>query len=141
MRAGTRLFLLGGIAENFQSSFQMGGGADFVVEGDEYDTAFFDKAPKFLHYMPRIAVVKNIEFDHADIYPDLEAIKLAFRRFVNIVPSDGLLIAGVGQPGRSGSPRPRSIQGGDLRTRERRLEGGGIGGDPPRDGLCCCASG
>ena len=91
-------FLLGGIAENFQSSFQMGGGADFVVEGDEYDTAFFDKAPKFLHYMPRIAVVKNIEFDHADIYPDLEAIKLAFRRFVNIVPSDGLLIAGVDSP-------------------------------------------
>ncbi len=91
-------FLLGGIAENFQSSFQIGGGSDFVVEGDEYDTAFFDKAPKFLHYLPRIAVVKNIEFDHADIYPDLEAIKLSFRRFVNIVPGDGLLIAGVDSP-------------------------------------------
>ena len=91
-------FLLGGIAENFQSSFQIGSGPDFVVEGDEYDTAFFDKGPKFLHYLPRIAIVKNIEFDHADIYPDLEAIKLSFRRFINIVPGDGLLIAGVDSP-------------------------------------------
>ena len=91
-------FLLGGIAENFQSSFQIGDGPDFVVEGDEYDTAFFDKAPKFLHYLPRIAMVKNIEFDHADIYPDIEAIKLSFRRFANIVPGDGLLIAGVDSP-------------------------------------------
>ena len=128
-------FLLGGIAENFQSSFQIGAGPDFVVEGDEYDTAFFDKGPKFLHYLPRIAIVKNIEFDHADIYPDVEAIQLCFRRFVNIVPGDGLLIAGVDSPAVRGPSRKRSVQGGDLRTREGRLEGGETGGGGWRDGL------
>ena len=79
-------FLVGGITGNFGSSFQLGEGDDFVIEGDEYDTAFFDKGPKFLHYLPRIALIKNIEFDHADIYQDLEAVKLSFKRFINIVP-------------------------------------------------------
>jgi UDP-N-acetylmuramate: L-alanyl-gamma-D-glutamyl-meso-diaminopimelate ligase len=69
-----------------------------VIEGDEYDTAFFDKGPKFLHYLPRIVLLKNIEFDHADIYADLEAIKTAFRRLVNIVPRSGLIVAGVDSP-------------------------------------------
>src|SRR5437667_10167515 len=91
-------FLVGGIAENFGSSFQVRDGAEFVIEGDEYDTAFFDKGPKFLHYLPRIVLLKNIEFDHADIYADLEAIKTAFRRLINIVPSSGLIIAGVDSP-------------------------------------------
>src|SRR6185503_6896275 len=67
----------------------------FVIEGDEYDTAFFDKGPKFLHYLPRILVLKNIEFDHADIYNDLEALKVSFRRLINIVPRNGLIVAGV----------------------------------------------
>ena len=88
-------FLVGGIAENFGSSFQLRDGPDFVIEGDEYDTAFFDKGPKFLHYLPRIALLKNIEFDHADIYADLEAIKTAFRRLINIVPRSGLIVAGI----------------------------------------------
>src|SRR5215813_6303218 len=91
-------FLVGGIAENFGKSFQVADGPDFVIEGDEYDTAFFDKGPKFLHYLPRIVLLKNIEFDHADIYADLESIKTAFRRLINIVPRSGLIIAGVDSP-------------------------------------------
>jgi UDP-N-acetylmuramate: L-alanyl-gamma-D-glutamyl-meso-diaminopimelate ligase len=86
---------IGGIAENFESSYRIGGGRDFVIEGDEYDSAFFDKTAKFLKYLPDIAVVNNIEFDHADIYSDLDAIRLAFRRFVNLVPRRGLLLLGA----------------------------------------------
>src|ERR1051325_10900093 len=91
-------FLVGGIAENFGRSFQVSDGPDFVIEGDEYDTAFFDKGPKFLHYLPRIVLLKNIEFDHADIYSDLEAVKTSFRRLINIVPRSGLIVAGVDSP-------------------------------------------
>jgi UDP-N-acetylmuramate: L-alanyl-gamma-D-glutamyl-meso-diaminopimelate ligase len=91
-------FLVGGIAENFGRSFQVSDGPDFVIEGDEYDTAFFDKGPKFLHYLPRIVLLKNIEFDHADIYDNLEAIKTAFRRLINIVPRSGLIVAGIDSP-------------------------------------------
>jgi UDP-N-acetylmuramate: L-alanyl-gamma-D-glutamyl-meso-diaminopimelate ligase len=87
--------LIGGIAENFDSSYRVGGGRDFVIEGDEYDSAFFDKTAKFLKYLPDIAVVNNIEFDHADIYPDLDAIRLAFQRFVNLVPRRGLVLLGA----------------------------------------------
>jgi UDP-N-acetylmuramate: L-alanyl-gamma-D-glutamyl-meso-diaminopimelate ligase len=86
---------IGGIAENFESSYRIGGGREFVIEGDEYDSAFFDKTAKFLKYLPDIAVVNNIEFDHADIYPDLAAIRLAFQRFVNLVPQRGLLLLGA----------------------------------------------
>jgi UDP-N-acetylmuramate: L-alanyl-gamma-D-glutamyl-meso-diaminopimelate ligase len=91
-------FLVGGIAENFGGSFQLGEGSEFVIEGDEYDTAFFDKGPKFLHYLPQILLLKNIEYDHADIYPDIETLKTAFRRVINIVPRSGLIIAGVDSP-------------------------------------------
>jgi UDP-N-acetylmuramate: L-alanyl-gamma-D-glutamyl-meso-diaminopimelate ligase len=87
--------LIGGIAENFEGSFRLGGGREFVIEGDEYDSAFFDKTAKFLKYLPDIAVVNNVEFDHADIYADLDAIRLAFRRFVNLVPRRGLLLLGA----------------------------------------------
>ena len=86
---------IGGIAENFESSYRVGGGREFVIEGDEYDSAFFDKTAKFLKYLPDIAVVNNIEFDHADIYPDLAAIRLTFQRFVNLVPERGLLLLGA----------------------------------------------
>jgi len=86
---------IGGIAENFDSSYRVGGGRDFVIEGDEYDSAFFDKTAKFLKYLPDIAVVNNIEFDHADIYSDLDQIRLAFQRFVNLVPRRGLLLLGA----------------------------------------------
>ena len=87
--------LIGGIADNFGGSYRVGGGREFVIEGDEYDSAFFDKTAKFLKYLPDIAVVNNLEYDHADIYPDLESIRVAFRRFVNLVPRRGLLLLGA----------------------------------------------
>ncbi len=87
-------FLIGGIAQNFGVSFRVTESEYFIIEGDEYDTAYFDKGPKFMHYLPEIAIVNNIEFDHADIYPDLAAVKLAFRRFMNLVPGNGRLIVG-----------------------------------------------
>jgi UDP-N-acetylmuramate: L-alanyl-gamma-D-glutamyl-meso-diaminopimelate ligase len=86
-------FLIGGVAENFGRSFGLGGGSEFVLEGDEYDSAFFDKAPKFLHYHPREAIITSLEFDHADIYADLAAIELQFRRMVNLVPRGGRIVA------------------------------------------------
>ena len=91
-------FLIGGIAENFGSSFAVTDGKDFIIEGDEYDTAFFDKGPKFLHYFPDVAILTSVEFDHADIYRDLEAVKFAFRRLVNLVPRRGRIIAWDGSP-------------------------------------------
>jgi UDP-N-acetylmuramate: L-alanyl-gamma-D-glutamyl-meso-diaminopimelate ligase len=91
-------FMIGGIAENFQSSYGLEGGKHFVVEGDEYDSAFFDKGPKFLHYLPFLGVIGNVEFDHADIYPNLDAIKLQFRRFVNLMPQRGFLAVGSDSP-------------------------------------------
>jgi UDP-N-acetylmuramate: L-alanyl-gamma-D-glutamyl-meso-diaminopimelate ligase len=87
-------FLVGGIVQNFGVSFRVTDSNYFLIEGDEYDTAFFDKGPKFMHYLPEIAIVGNIEFDHADIYADLAAIKTAFRRLMNLVPSNGRLIVG-----------------------------------------------
>jgi len=87
-------FLIGGVAQNFGVSFRVTDSDYFVIEGDEYDTAYFDKGPKFMHYLPEIAIVNNIEFDHADIYQDLDAVKLAFRRLMNLVPDNGRLIAG-----------------------------------------------
>jgi UDP-N-acetylmuramate: L-alanyl-gamma-D-glutamyl-meso-diaminopimelate ligase len=92
-------FLIGGIAENFQSSYGLGDGKHFVIEGDEYDSAFFDKGSKFLHYLPYLAVIGNVEFDHADIFPDLEAICLQFRRLVNLIPQRGFLAIGADSPG------------------------------------------
>ncbi len=87
--------LVGGIALNFDGSYRLGSGRDFVIEGDEYDSAFFDKTAKFLKYLPDIAIVANLEYDHADIYPDMESLRLAFRRFVNLVPRRGRLILGA----------------------------------------------
>jgi len=94
--------LAGGIARNFGehgSSYRLGAGRDFVIEGDEYDSAFFDKTAKFLKYLPDIAVVNNVEFDHADIYDSLEAVSLAFRRLVNLIPRRGLLLVGSDSAG------------------------------------------
>ncbi|HVG27463.1 MAG TPA: UDP-N-acetylmuramate:L-alanyl-gamma-D-glutamyl-meso-diaminopimelate ligase [Acidobacteriaceae bacterium] len=87
-------FLIGGVAENFGSSFRVQQGTrPFILEGDEYDTAFFDKGPKFLHYFPDAAILTHVEFDHADIYTDLEAVKTAFKRMVNLIPRRGRLVA------------------------------------------------
>ena len=86
-------FLIGGVAENFGTSFQLRPTRTFIIEGDEYDTAFFDKGPKFLHYFPDALILTHVEFDHADIYADLDAVKTAFKRLVNLVPRRGLLVA------------------------------------------------
>ncbi len=93
--------LVGGIARNFGNdgaSYRIGTGAAFVIEGDEYDSAYFDKTAKFLKYLPDIAVINNIEFDHADIYANLDEVRLAFRRLVNLVPQSGLVLLGVDSP-------------------------------------------
>jgi UDP-N-acetylmuramate: L-alanyl-gamma-D-glutamyl-meso-diaminopimelate ligase len=95
--AGKRpTFFVGGVVEDFGSSFGLGGGEEFVIEGDEYDSAFFDKGPKFLHYHPDELIITSLEFDHADIYPDLAAIELQFRRLVNLVPRSGRIVAWSG---------------------------------------------
>jgi len=91
-------FLIGGVAENFGTSFMVRPAKDgvrqpFILEGDEYDTAFFDKGPKFLHYFPDAAILTHVEYDHADIYVDLAAVKTAFKRLVNLIPRRGRLIA------------------------------------------------
>ena len=94
-------FLIGGIAENFGSSFHLGQGKHFILEGDEYDTAFFDKGPKFLHYFPDSVILTSVEFDHADIYKDLDAVETAFKRLVNLVPRRGRIVAFDGAVGES----------------------------------------
>ena len=91
-------FLIGGVAENFGTSFRLTDSKYFVIEADEYDTAYFDKGPKMWHYLPDTAIVNNIEFDHADIYRDEEAYKFAFARFINLIPKNGVLVAGWDSP-------------------------------------------
>src|SRR5207244_1212792 len=86
-------FLIGGMPNNFGCGARVGMGGPFVIEGDEYDTAFFDKRSKFVHYAPDTVILNNIEFDHADIFSDVSAVKRAFRQLVAIVPRRGLLIA------------------------------------------------
>jgi UDP-N-acetylmuramate: L-alanyl-gamma-D-glutamyl-meso-diaminopimelate ligase len=92
-------FLIGGIAENFGSSFQLAEGKHFILEGDEYDTAFFDKGPKFMHYFPDAVILTSVEFDHADIYKDLDAVETAFKRLVNLIPRRGRIVAFDGAVG------------------------------------------
>jgi UDP-N-acetylmuramate: L-alanyl-gamma-D-glutamyl-meso-diaminopimelate ligase len=97
--AFTPSFLIGGVAENFGTSFRVPPESrTFILEGDEYDTAFFDKGPKFLHYFPDVAILTHVEFDHADIYADLASVKTAFKRMVNLIPQRGRLIAFDGSP-------------------------------------------
>ncbi len=91
-------FMIGGLVKAFGRNYNIGCSAYFVIEGDEYDTAFFDKEPKFLHYRPEIAILTSIEFDHADIYTDLEAVKKSFRKLVAIMPSHGCLVACYDDP-------------------------------------------
>src|ERR1700745_3186853 len=91
-------FLIGGVAENFGTSFQLTPSTTFILEGDEYDTAFFDKGPKFMHYFPDAVILSHVEFDHADIYRDLDAVKTAFKRLVNLVPRRGRIVAFDGAP-------------------------------------------
>jgi len=91
-------FLVGGIPSNFGSGFRLGNGPYFVVEGDEYDTAFFDKGPKFLHYSPWVVILTSIEFDHADIYRDLDHVRENFRKLIRLLPPEGRLIANRDDP-------------------------------------------
>src|SRR5450432_4760598 len=85
-------FLVGGVAENFGKSYGLGGGEEFILEGDEYETAFWDRGPKFFHYHPDDLIITSLEYDHADIYPDFEVYQLAFRRLVNLVPRSGRVV-------------------------------------------------
>ena len=91
--------LVGGLMTNFRQSYRLGRGPYFVVEGDEYDTAFFDKGAKFLHYSPSICVLTSVEFDHADIFPDLRAVEQVFRQLIGSIPPDGILIVNGDDPG------------------------------------------
>ena len=92
-------FLIGGVPLNFRQSWRLGQGPSFVIEGDEYDTAFFDKGSKFLHYRPRTVILTSVEYDHADIFADEAAVKVAFRKFVALIPPDGRLIVCAASPG------------------------------------------
>ena len=89
-------FFVGGIPSNFNNSYRLGGGDHFIVEGDEYDTAFFDKESKFLHYRPRTVLLTGVEFDHADIFDDLAAVHRAFGKFISLVPPEGHLLVWSG---------------------------------------------
>ena len=125
--------LVGGIVRNFGphgSSYRVGQGRDFVIEGDEYDSAFFDKTAKFLKYLPDIAVINNIEFDHADIYADVESVTLAFRRLANLVPRRGLMLLGAD------SERARGLAGGAKSRVETfgTADGARLAGARPRSG-------
>ena len=102
-------FLIGGIAENFGRSFGLGDGKHFILEGDEYDTAFFDKGPKFLHYFPDSVILTSVEFDHADIYKDLDAVETAFKRLVNLIPRRGRIV-GFDSGGSENSSIDRCLQ-------------------------------
>ncbi|HTZ48139.1 MAG TPA: UDP-N-acetylmuramate:L-alanyl-gamma-D-glutamyl-meso-diaminopimelate ligase [Verrucomicrobiae bacterium] len=99
-------FLVGGVAENFGKSYGLAGGPEFILEGDEYDSAYWDKAAKFLHYQPDDLVITSVEFDHADIYPDFDAYQLAFKRLVNLVPRRGRVIVWGDS---DGAPGPRAV--------------------------------
>jgi len=125
-------FLIGGVAENFRSSFQLRPTRTFILEGDEYDTAFFDKGPKFLHYFPDALILTHVEFDHADIYADLNAVKTAFKRLVNLVPRRGLIVAFDGSTNVSDCLQPALCRverygfsdSADWKIRNLRHEGG-----------------
>ena len=102
-------FLVGGVAENFGKSYGLGGGEEFILEGDEYETAFWDRGPKFFHYHPDDLIVTSLEYDHADIYPDFETYQLAFRRLVNLVPRRGRVVI-WGDAEESGSALRRAAE-------------------------------
>ncbi len=123
-------FLIGGIASDFQTSARLGEGNWFVIEADEYDTAFFDKRPKFMHYHPQVAILNNLEFDHADIYPNIAAIQQQFHYLLRTIPSSGLIVKPrqdialneVMQKGVYSSVEDISLQGEDASWRAELLD-------------------
>ena len=120
-------YLVGGVMLGADRSFRLGEGSHVVVEGDEYETSFFDKGPKFLHYRPRTAILTSIEYDHAEMYPSVEAIEDAFARFIALIPPDGRLVACMESP-RVAAAAARAgcevtgygLEAGDLRARIER---------------------
>jgi len=95
-------YLIGGIPNNLGQGARFTSSEWFIIEGDEYDTAFFDKRSKFVHYLPEVAIINNLEFDHADIFEHLAAVQLAFKRFIQLIPRNGLLLANGDDPAISG---------------------------------------
>src|SRR3954469_6045887 len=91
-------YLIGGIPTNFGQGARFTDSEWFIIEGDEYDTAFFDKRSKFVHYLPEVAIINNLEFDHADIFEDLASIQKTFRHFIRLIPRGGLLLANGDDP-------------------------------------------
>src|SRR5512141_78652 len=91
-------YLIGGIPSNLAQGARFTESEWFIIEGDEYDTAFFDKRSKFVHYQPEVAIINNLEFDHADIFPNLEAIKTSFKHFIRLIPRNGLLLGNGDDP-------------------------------------------
>ena len=125
-------FMIGGLLKNFDSNYRLGNGAYFVVEGDEYDTAFFDKGPKFLHFQPRLAILTGVEFDHADIFVDLDHVKDTFKGFVSGLPGSSTLVAYDGDRNVSdviGRHQCRIEQYGQKETSPWRL--GPVSVEPP----------
>ena len=136
-------FLIGGVAEDFGGSARIGSGREFVVEADEYDTAFFDKRSKFVHYRPLVAILNNLEYDHADIFPDVEAIQRQFHHFVRTVPRRGRLIVNGEDPRLAEvlamgcwTPVERfGLDGGDYRWTARLIAADGSAFEVVRDGV------
>lgn len=126
-------FLIGGVMANLGVTFRLGSGPTFVIEGDEYENAFFDRNPKFLHYQPRTAILTSIEWDHIEVFPDLEAVKTAFRRFLGCLPADGHLVACADDReidavvGACRAPVTRYSMETEAATRARLLEAGSMG--------------
>jgi len=123
-------FLIGGVPENFGLSARIGESPFFVIEADEYDTAFFDKRSKFVHYHPRTVILSNLEFDHADIFPDLAAIETQFHHLVRTIPHNGLIVAN----GREDSMRRVLARGCWTPVELVDLEDGWLAGAPAADG-------
>ena len=136
-------FMIGGILGNYGRNFNLGRGEWFVVEGDEYDTAFFNKVPKFIHYAPFVGVMTSVEYDHADIYPDMDAVISAFEQFVALIPENGLLAAWGDDPFGTAVVVRIQVSGSILRVwRRLRLAGGGYGtGRPAHRFSHCCGKG
>jgi UDP-N-acetylmuramate: L-alanyl-gamma-D-glutamyl-meso-diaminopimelate ligase len=133
--------LVGGVAKDFGSNYRLGAGGDFVIEGDEYDTAFFDKGPKFLHYHPQIAIVTAVEFDHADIYRDLDHVKSSFRALADQMDSSRTLVVCADFPHALDSTIATSarrltfgLSAGDFRATDISAEPGGLRFDVEREG-------
>ena len=105
-------FFIGGIPKNFGKGYKLGSGEVFVSEGDEYDSAFFDKGSKFLHYLPDMVILNNVEFDHIDIFKDYSEVALTFSRLINLIPRSGYLVAcwRPGVPAVTSDPHPAATE-------------------------------